>query len=459
MKISNYFSILVPVLPLAMATGSDKSTETGKPNIVVIIADDLGTNELSCYGGKNLKTPHIDRLAKEGVLFHNNYASATMSIPIRASLFTGLYPARHGSYQNHKTSFSNIKSITHYLPEIGYRVGRTGKQHTSPLSVYNFEEVPGFEINCVAPTAHFSTNGIEEFMKRDDNQPFCLIVASTHPHVPWTWGDQNEFDPDKLVLPPNTVDNKETRILFRDYIAEIRALDDEVGAVLKVLEENGKLNNTLVIFLGEQGPQFPFGKWTCYRYGQHSAFVARFPAKIKANSTSDALVQYEDILPTLIAFAGGETIPDIDGRSFLDVLFGKQKKHRDWAYGIHNNIPEGTAYPIRSIQDKRYKLIVNLTPEVDYFEKHLMNLRNRRQVWASWMESAETDAVAKELSDRYVKRPAIEFYDLKNDPWEMNNLADNKKHAKRIAVMKTELEKWMLQQGDKGVLMDVEFKR
>ena len=88
-----------------------------------------------------------------------------------------------------------------------------------------------------------------------------------------------------------------------------------------------------------------------------------------------------------------------------------------------------------------------------------MNLKNRRQVWASWMESAETDAVAKKMTDRYVKRPAIEFYDLKKDPWEMTNLAQQKKYAKRISVMKKELEKWMTQQGDKGVLMDVEFKR
>lgn len=90
--------------------------------------------------------------------------------------------------------------------------------------------------------------------------------------------------------------------------------------------------------------------------------------KIKAKSTSDAIVQYEDILPTLMEFVGGDEIEGIDGKSFLKALFGKEKEHRRFAYGIHNNIPEGTAYPIRSIRDKRYKLILNLTPEVEYFE-------------------------------------------------------------------------------------------
>lgn len=458
MKSIKFLSLLIPGVPLTFSCEVTKAENDiqKKPNIVVIMADDLATNELSCYGGKNVKTTNIDRLANEGILLGNNYASATMSVPIRASLYTGLYPARHGSFQNHKTSNSNIKSVTHYLPNIGYRVGRTGKQHTTPKSVYGFEEIPGFEVNCVSSTANYSTDGIEEFIERD-NKPFCLFVCSIHPHAPWTWGNPEEIDADKIVLPPNTVDNAVTRNLFRNYLAEVKALDEEVGAVLQVLEKTNTLDNTLVIFLGEQGPQFPFGKWTCYRYGQNSAFIARYPHKIKSKTTSDALVQYEDVLPTLIDFGGGEAVNDIDGRSFLKVLYGEHNDHRNWTYSIHNNIPEGTAYPIRSIQDKRYKLILNLTPDVDYFEKHLMNVKNKRSAWASWLESAKTSEVAKELTERYVKRPAVEFYDLKNDPWEMNNLADNKEYASRISVMKSELEKWMVQQGDKGVAMDVEF--
>ncbi|MFV0417663.1 MAG: sulfatase [Dysgonomonas sp.] len=427
-----------------------------KPNIVVIIADDLASNELSCYGGKNVKTPNIDRLAEEGVRFTNNYASCAMSVPIRASMYTGLYPARHGSYQNHKQSFSDIKSITHYLPETGYRVGRTGKRHTEPREVYQFEEVPGFEENCVSPAANFNTNGIKDYILKNE-QPFCLFVCSTHPHVPWTWGNPEKINPEKIILPPNSVDNTETRELYRNFLAEIEALDVEVGAVVSTLKEAGKLDNTLIIFLGEQGPQFPGGKWTCWNYGQSSALIARYPKQIKAKSTSQAITQYEDILPTLVEFANGPAIEGIDGKSFLSALFGKHKGHRKYAYGIHNNIPEGPAYPIRSIRDERYKLIINLAPENKYHEKHMMDIKNRKQVWASWLESAETDSKAKWLVNRFVERPAIEFYDLKKDPWELNNLAGNKKHQKRIDNMLIELKKWMKQQGDNGAEMDVPF--
>lgn len=446
-------SALLALLP---AAGFAKAPD--KPNIVVILADDLASNELSCYGGQNLKTPNIDRIAEEGIRFTNNYASCAMSVPIRASLYTGLYPARHGSYQNHKVSYPDIKSITHYLPQAGYRVGRAGKTHTVPRQVFDFEKVPGFEENCVSYTAYYTVDGIREFMQRDDN-PFCLFVCSIHPHAPWSWGNPEEFDAGKLVLPPNCVDNEGTRTLFRRFLAEIRALDNEVGSVLNVLEETGKLNNTLVIFLGEQGPQLPGGKWTCWDYGQHSALVARYPARIKAESTTDAIVQYEDIVPTLMDIAGGGEIKGIDGKSFMPVLYGKKKNHRPYAYGIHNNIPEGTAYPIRSIRDKRYKLILNLLPEAEYFEKHLMNLKNDRSVWASWIESTKTDERAQRFVNRYVKRPAVEFYDTQNDPWEMHNLAGEKKYAGRIARMQSELEKWMRQQGDTGAAMDVEIKK
>ena len=426
-----------------------------KPNVVVIIADDLATNELGCYGGQNIATPNIDRIAGEGVRFTNNFASCAMSVPIRASLYTGLYPVRHGSFRNHKNSFPDIQSITTYLPAVGYRVGRTGKKHTQPRHVYEFDEVPGFEINCVSPTANYTTDGIKEFITSSD-QPYCLFVCSTNPHAPWTVGDRSKIDADKLILPPNLFDNKETRLLYRDFLAEIGALDEQVGAVLKTLEETGQLDNTLVMFLGEQGPQFPFGKWTCYYFGQHSALVARYPKKIKAGTVTDAIVQYEDVTPTLLDFAGGAPIDGIDGQSYLPALFGEKQEHRQWACGIHNNIPEGTSYPIRSIQDKRYKLIINLTPEAVYYEKHMMNINDKKRVWGSWVEDARTNNIAKQIVDRFTNRPATEFYDLETDPWELNNLANDVQHAGRIARMETELKKWMRRQGDTGAALDVE---
>jgi uncharacterized sulfatase len=444
--------------PLLLSSGLIQADDAPakKTNIVVIVADDLGTNELGCYGGTNLQTPNIDRLADEGIRLTNNFASCAMSVPIRASLYTGLYPAHHGSYQNHKASYGNLKSVTHYLSDLGYRVGRTGKNHPAgQQAVYNFETIDGFTVDCVASHPSLATTGgIRTFIERDGEQPFCLFVCSIHPHMPWDAGDATQFDPDGVTLPPNTVDTQRTREQFCNYLAEIKLLDDEVGAVMDVLDETGKLDNTLVIFLGEQGPQLPFGKWNCYRYGQNSAFIARYPAKIAPNTTGDAIVQYEDILPTMIDFAGGQPVEGLDGESFLGVLWGESAGTREWSYGIHNNIPEGTAYPIRSIQDKRYKLILNLSPENDYNIKYLTVSSNA--LWTSWLTKAETDDNAKFLTDRFIKRPAVELYDLENDKWELNNLAALPEHAERIAAMKAELERWMQEQGDRGVLMDTD---
>lgn len=454
MRKTKFIPFLLAGVPLAGLCGTNRQ-QSDKPNIVVILADDLGTHELSCYGGKNLQTPNIDRIANDGVRFTNAYASCAMSVPLRASLFTGLYPVSHGSFQNHKKTYSDVKSVAHYLPELGYRVGRTGKDHpVNQPTVYPFEKVPGFTVLCTSQSANYTTDGIQEFINRSDD-PFCLYVCSINSHAPWTWGNPNEFNLNDIVMPPNSVDNTSTRGIYRKYLAEIRALDNEVGSVLSVLEASGKLDNTLVIFLGEQGPQLPFGKWTCYRYGQNSAFIARFPGKIQQGTTNEALVQYEDVLPTMIEFAGGNPIEGLDGKSFLDVLYGEKPEYREWAYGIHNNMPEGTAYPIRSIQDKRYKLIVNLIPEEKYYEKHMMNLSNTDQIWSYWVESAKTNDFSKFLVNRFEKRPAMELYDLQMDPWELNNIAELPEHADRILTMNTELKRWMAQQGDRGVTMDV----
>ena len=454
MKTRHCIHTLLSSLVALPATAQQQDVE--RPNIVVIVADDMGTNEIGCYGGQNLATPNIDRLANEGIRMTNTYASMAMSVPIRASLYTGLYPARHGSYQNHKATYSNVKSAAHYMTDLGYRVGRTGKNHPAgQQAVYPFEVVDGFEVNCVkSHPAVSTTDGIKSFIQRNADEPFCLYVCSINSHMPWDAGDASEFNPANVVLPPNCVDNEQTRKEFCNYLAEIRLLDNEVGMVYNALEETGELDNTLVIFLAEQGPQMPYGKWTLYRYGTNSAFIARYPKQIKAGTVSDALVQYEDILPTLIDVAGGEPVDGLDGKSCLDVLHGNKAEHRQWAYGIHNNNPEGNAYPIRSIQDKRYKLIVNLTPEVNYHCKYVTEPGS--SMWKSWLETAKNNADAQRLVDGYLMRPALELYDLQEDPWELNNIASLPEHATRIETMREALNEWMQQQGDRGVLMDTQ---
>lgn len=452
------FSSLIAISPGMGWAGQPPGKQESPKNILVFIADDLARNELGCYGGQNVKTPNIDRFAGEGVCFNRMFSSTTMCCPTRASIYTGLYPVRHGVYKNHGATKPDVKSVVHYFRDMGYRVGLTGKTHFRPKSVYPFEIIDGFEPDCVSKTANYATDGIVEFMKRDSGQPFCLFVCSTLPHAPWTVGDPGKFNPDKLNLPPHFVDNKETRIAFAAYLAEIDALDRQFGDVLKALKDAGKESTTLVMFCGEQGPQFPGGKWTSWDYGQKSAFLLRSPEGFLKGTTSEALLQYEDVLPAMIAYAGG-TIPDgLDGESFMPVLEGQTTKHREWAYGVHNNVPEGTPYPIRSIRNDRYKLIVNLTPEASYFEKHLM-APEKDSYWNAWVRDSKTSETARYWVDRYVTRPATEFYDTQQDPWELNNLASDQKMEPMIRAMEKKLFNWMEQQKDKGKGLDVESRR
>lgn len=437
----------------ALLLGTAAAAE--KPNFLFIFADDLASYELGCYGGKNVPTPNLDRLAGQGMRCTQMFASEAMCVPIRSSLYTGLFPVRNGACRNHEAVKPGTKSVPHYLEPLGYRVGLTGKVHVRPKECFPFVSVPGFEPNCTAPTANYTLDGIRQFMRQNPQQPFCLFVCSTLPHAPWTVGDATHFPPDKLKLPPIWPDTPELRAAFSKYCVEVEALDQQVGHVLKALEESGAAPNTLVIFGGEQGAQFPGEKWTLFAPGVNSALLARWPGRIKAGAVSDALMHYEDVLPTLIAAAGGTPPENLDGRSFLPVLTGAKTEHREFVFGVHNNVPEGRPYPIRSICSRDYKLILNLLPQQPYHEKHVMDI-DRENYWKATAAAAARDpAVARPL-ERYLKRLPVELYAVNKDPWELENLADRPELAAIRRGLEEKLRVWMQEQGDTGAALDVE---
>jgi arylsulfatase A-like enzyme len=451
MGVANTLILSFPLMTFAQS-------KVEKPNVLIIMADDLDSEQLSCYGGKNLQTPHIDALAEQGLRFTNMICSASMCVPTRASLFTGLYPAKHGSYQNHKQVFDTTEAIGKYLADLGYTVALTGKNHSiKPESIFRFRIIPGFEPRCTWKTADYTVDSIKAFMKESE-KPFCLFVMSINPHLPWSVGNPSEFDPSRIILPPHYVDTQEGRELFCDYLAEIRQLDNEVRDITNALRETGKDNNTMVIFLGEQGSSVPGGKWSLYDHGVQSSMIACMPGMIRKNSTTDAIVQYEDILPTLLELAGGPPIEKLDGKSFLPVLKGEKKKHREYAFGIHNNIPEGTPYPIRSIRSENFKLIYNILPDSLYYVKYLMSQGEGARIFNSWKKVAENNKSAQLLVDRIEKHPEFELYDLKNDPYELNNIALIPKNKKVLESLKKELFLWMAEQGDTGIGLDHERK-
>lgn len=165
-----------------------------QPNILLILADDCTYSDLPINGGENAKTPNIDSLASQGLVFDRAYLGMAMCSPCRSELYTGRLPMRNGCAWNHGTFRPGTLAMPQLLGKLGYRVGLTGKRHIEPDSVFAFERVPGFDPNCVNnPTRPHDLAGSRDFITRDARQPFCLVVALTEPHCPWVMGDPSAY--------------------------------------------------------------------------------------------------------------------------------------------------------------------------------------------------------------------------------------------------------------------------
>ena len=380
-----------------------------------------------------------------------------MCQPCRAELCSGQYPMRNGCAWNHSSSRPEATSIPHHLRPLGYRVGLVGKGHVKPAEAFPFKKIPGFDPSCVRePTQAHNLTPTRNFIENGD-KPFCLVIALVDPHIPWVMGDRSQYPPEKITLPPNLADTPRTREDYAAYLAEITYMDGQVGEILATLEASRKKNDTLVLFTSEQGSQFPGCKWTSWDTGLHTALIARWARSCRLRQTHGRhIIQYADVLPTLLDLANGNSSKDtIDGTSFVGVLRGKSDAHREFAYGIHNNLPEGPAYPIRTVTDGRYRYIRNLSPEEIYIEKHLMGSgRLNNPSWATWVKTSWENPQTYNLVKRFTHRPTEQLYDTSADNYELDNRASDPELAKIKARLSKELDHWMESQGDPGIAQD-----
>lgn len=445
-------SLLYFLVPLLLCSFS---IADAKPNFLIIVGDDCTYNDIPLYGGENAKTPNLDALAARGLTFNQAYLASAMCQPCRAELYSGQYPMSNGCAWNHSASRPETRSLPHYLKPLGYRVGIAGKVHVKPAENYPFDPVEGFDKSCVRnPTEPHDLSGMQNYIA--GGEPFCLVIGLTEPHIPWVMGDASQYPPKKIKLPPNIADTPETRGHFADYLAEITYMDSQVGDILKALEDSGKADQTLVLFTSEQGSQFPGCKWTNWNTGLHTAFIAAWAGNVPEGKRTDALIQYADVAPTLVDLAGGEVESQVDGSSFAAVLKGETDEHREFAYGIHNNLPEGPRYPIRSITDGQFRYIRNLLPDELYIEKHLMGGgRLNNPYWATWMgDDPMKGPSAYEMIKRYMRRPAEQLYFSLEDTYEMENLAEDEGYAEVKAGLSAALDTWMKSEGDPGAAVD-----
>lgn len=415
-----------------------------KPNFLIFVSDDHGTDDAGCYGNAAVRTPNLDRLATQGLRFTRAFTPTAMCAPSRSALYTGLFPHRNGAHPNHSKVRPGTQSLPHYLSKLGYRVALAGKTHIGPREAFPFEYMP--------------LRGVDAFLAKAGQQPFCLVVATNDPHAPWK--KQGPGDPAKVLIPPYLVDTPETRQAMAIYYNSVAAMDAQVGHVMAALEEHGLADSTLLLYASDNGSGFPFTKWTLYDAGIRMPFIVRWPGRVQPGTATDAMVSFVDVLPTLLEAAGAAAPDGLDGRSFLPVLDGKAKDHRDAIFATHTNLGviSGSDYPIRAIRTKTHKYIVNLNA-AGKFTNIVTEGRGGAKAkedddeggaayWLSWRDRAKSDPKAAERVRLYQHRPAEELYDVAADPFELGNLAAGPAHKPLIAGLRQQLKAWMKQQND-----------
>lgn len=453
---SNVFQVNAVKKELVLHSG--KKVPTKKPNILFFIADDMTSVDCEPYDNPDVKTPHLAKLAAQGICFDNMHNATAMCGPTRQSLFTGVFPVKNGSYPNHAQVYDNIISLVQHFKALGYRVALIGKQHYAPLANFPFEYLGGRNSDN-GEGVDIVLSDAENWIKKDTAKPYFLVVATNQPHGPWTRGNPEKYQADQLTIPPYMVDTKQTRESLVKYYAEISYADSLVGFCMDMAERRNK-DNSVFLFASEHGTSLPFGKWTCYNMGLKAAFIVRWPKVIQPATRTAILAQYIDVVPTLYQAAGGnpatlwgnkEKTMRLDGKSFLATLKGTTTEVRPFVYGVHTTrgIKNGSDnYPVRSVQNHNYKLIWNLNYTDPFY---CSASKEGNKLYEGWLNATKKNPVQFAHAMLYRQRPEFELYHIKNDPYELQNLANIPSLQATKQTLFAALQQWMKQQGDEGI--------
>ena len=421
------------------------SSKATKPNFIIIIGDDVGWDAFGCTGMKEARTPSIDKLADESSMMTRFYCSVSQCAPLRAELYTGLLPKNNGVLANaKKEKRPGVKNIADHLIPLGYKVGLTGKKHFG-LGNAKIDVIPGFAGGANGSNQVHSFDGVEKYVveAKKEESSFCVIIGSTHAHHPWDHGKESNFPINEIELRPHYVDTPGARQAVAKHAAEVEVLDRQVKETRELMKEMDLEKNTILIFLSEQGIAMPRGKWSPYEHGSRALCLAHWKGHILPWETT-ALAMYCDIVPTLVDFAGGKD-PGLDGRSLRGLWTTKQvKSHREEVL-ISNVHP----FWQKAIVTDTYKLIWTGNPERDHIWGNFHSKgKFFAKPWAEWKEKAQTDETAARKVERVLQPKAFELYDVVSDPYEINDLASQPEHQKRIAMLRAKLKKLMTDCGE-----------
>jgi len=407
-------------------------------NILLITTDDQGM-DVGCYGAKTVATPHLDRLASMGTRFDRAYVTQASCSSSRSSILTGTYPHQNGQialahmrWPIQNRMHDHITSYVELLHDAGYTTSIMGKLHVKPESKFPFDHYPvkgrnAFELPKLQAA-------FKEIVENTGEKPFFTMINFSDPHYPFNAQVEGfPLDPvqpeDVHFRPPFDTIVKgypAFKKIFTEYLNGVQRIDTGVGMFVEILEENGLMDNTVILFVSDHGEPFYRAKGTIYERGVRVPMILRVPRTIvpEPNPASDELVSTVDIAPTILELAGlkGELAEQLEGTvSLLDVMRDPDFTTRDYVFTEFNAHGPERYCPQRVAISDRYKLVYNLTPDLP------------KPWWLEGASNRKTEAALRKYGsegqiaalDRLSDYPEYEFYDLQADPHEHRNLVDD----------------------------------
>ena len=449
--------------------GKPSPAETKPLNILFIFMEDMGL-QIPAYGDNTAPTPGIDKLASTGVLFENAYCVQATCSSSRSSVYSGQYPHQTGHMGLAENFGYYMKkgfiTFLSQLKESGYRTGYSYKIHVSPenqiakyYDVHN--NIPKFKKDG-SDTKDYNRaiKYFDKFLKESKKgQPFFYMAQTHDTHEPFNRGPFKTA-PDRE--PYRTLKGADVKALpafgeglsmkgylstmTASYYNSIQRVDAFVSGCLSLLEKHGLDENTVVIFSSDHGPSFARGKLSCNELGLRVPLIVRWPGTQVAGTRNKQLISLLDIAPTLVDVAGRKAPKQYEGQSLKD--FAMTGATTEWRNNLFSEYTSHTTidyWPMRSVRNDRYKMIVNKLAGTTEGEFILTGGRVQSEggspdIYAAL--KAPKGSSSRIAYEQIKNPPPVELYDLKKDPYELNNLAESPEHQATLKELSMTLTKW-----------------
>ncbi|MEQ9443229.1 MAG: sulfatase [Cyclobacteriaceae bacterium] len=429
---------------LILQFGCTEDESTVPPNIIFIIGDDISWNDLGCYGHPTIRTPNIDQMAEEGLRFTNMFLTASSCSPSRTSILTGRYPHNTGAAELHTPLPAHLTFFPEQLQKAGYYTALAGKWHEGQVTERAYDSmIVGREMN--------GSGGEEQWLSllqsRPKDQPFFFWLAPFDAHRGWTADEFHEpHNPEtEVTIPPFLVDTEETRQDLASYYNEIGRIDYYIGEVMQELEQQAIAENTIIIFMADNGRAFPRSKTRVYDSGMKTPFVIKWPQGIpQAGKVCESLVSSIDVAPTLLALAGADTAATIQGQSFAKLLDQPEASFRQYVFSEHN-WHDYQAYE-RMVRTSDYLYLTNRRPELTNSGPIDSNQSPSHLALKAAKENGEITSLQNDVF--LTPRPTEEFFLLQQDSLQAHNLVNDPEYTGIVDQLREVLAQWQQETGD-----------